>query len=161
MNLIRYNPNRWFDQMWDRATSDFFTLRPVARSNAEADTSEVAEWAPRVDVREQEAGYQIQADIPGVDRDSLKVEVKDNVLSIQGEKRRESSSETAGVYRGERAYGAFSRRFSLPEEVNGEGIEASYKDGVLSVTLPKKPEAAPKRIIVKTDGAEAKQINAA
>ena len=84
------------------------------------------------------------------------------MLSIEGEKRRESSAETDGATRSERAYGSFLRKFSLPEEVDGDRIEASYKDGVLSVTLPKKPEAAPKRIAVKTDGgSEAKQINAA
>ena len=162
MNLIRYNPNRWFDQVWDRALSDLFAPWPAGRTAGEAGNGDVAEWAPRVDVREAEGAYQIQADVPGADRDSLKVEVKDNVLSIEGEKHRESSAETDGVTRSERAYGSFLRKFSLPEEVDGDRIEASYKDGVLSVTLPKKPEAAPKRITVKTDfGSEAKQINAA
>jgi HSP20 family protein len=162
MNLIRYNPNRWFDQVWDRAISDFFGSQAFGQTGGEAAKAEAADWAPRVDVREAEGAYQIQADVPGADRDSLKVEVKDNVLSIQGEKRRESTSETDGVTRGERAYGSFVRKFSLPEEVDGDRIEASYKDGVLSVTLPKKPEAAPKRIAVKTDfGSEAKQVSAA
>jgi HSP20 family protein len=156
MNLIRYNPSRLFDHLWDRALTDLFPAWPVSRADAET-----AGWSPRVDVSENESAFQIQADIPGADRDSLKVEVKDGVLSIQGEKRREATSDTDGVYRSERSYGAFLRKFSLPEEVDGERIEAVYKDGVLSVTLPKKPEAAPKRIPVKVDAtAEAKQIGA-
>jgi len=159
MNLIRYNPNAWIDQIWNRALSDMFSTWPAAGGSAETGNGEVTEWAPRVDIREGEGAYRITADVPGVERDSLKVEVKDNVLSIQGEKRRESQSETDGVYRSERTYGAFLRKFSLPEEVDGDKIEAAYKDGVLSVNLPKKPEAAPKRIAVKTEG-EAKQISA-
>ena len=162
MNLIRYNPNRWFDQAWDRAVSDLFVPWAAGRASGEGRNGEVAEWAPRVDIREAEGAYQIQADVPGAERDSLKVEVKDNVLTLQGEKRRESSTDTDGVYRSERSYGSFLRQFALPEEVDGDRIEASYKDGVLSVTLPKKPEAAPRRIAVKTDlGSEAKQINPA
>jgi len=76
--------------------------------------------------------------------------VKDGVLTVSGEKRREHTEESEGVFRAERTYGAFSRKFSLPEEVDGDKIEAAYKDGVLTITLPKKPEVAPKRIAVST-----------
>ena len=153
MNLIRYNPNRWFDTMFDRAVDEFFAPW-ASRSGAEGEG-----WAPRVDIREHGNAIVIEAEVPGAERDSLKLEVKDGVLTLKGEKRSERQEEGEGVYRVERSYGAFERKFSLPEEVDGEKIEAVYKDGVLTVTLPKKPELAPRRIAVKTDvTAEAKQI---
>ena len=156
MNLIRYNPNRWFEGMFDRAFEDVFATRPVARAGVEREG-----WVPRVDIRETGDAIVLEAEIPGADRDALKLEVKDGVLTVSGEKRREHTEESEGVFRAERTYGAFSRKFSLPEEVDGDKIEAAYKDGVLTITLPKKPEVAPKRIAVKTDSAgEAKHISA-
>ena len=154
MNLIRYNPNRWFDNVFDRAMDEFFAPWAAARNGAEGEG-----WGPRVDIREHGNAIVIEAEVPGADRDSLKLEVKDGVLTLKGEKRSERQEEGEGVYRAERSYGAFVRKFSLPEEVDGEKIEAVYKDGVLTVTLPKKPELAPRRILVKTDvTGEAKQI---
>jgi HSP20 family protein len=155
MNLIRYNPERWLDGMLARAMHELFGPWPTIPYG------EDVAWAPRMDIREQGNAIVLEAEIPGADRDALKLEVKDGVLSLKGEKRREHSEENGGVYRSERAYGAFTRRFLLPEEVDGDKIEAAYKDGVLTIILPKKPELAPKRIAVKTDvTSEAKQISA-
>jgi len=148
MNLIRYNPNRWFDTSFERAFSDFLT----PWQSAKAETSpEVIDWAPRVDIREKGDLIVLQAEVPGVDRDSLHLETKDGVLTLKGEKHREHTEEKEGVYRSERVYGSFVRQFVLPDEVDGDKIDAVYKDGVLTITLPKKPEAAPKRIAVKSD----------
>lgn len=158
MNLIRYNPNRWFDTAFDRAFADFFAPRVAAP--AEGDTA-VTEWVPRVDIRESGEAITLQAEVPGVDRESLHLETKDGVLTLKGEKRREYSEEKEGVYRSERVYGGFVRQFTLPDEVDGDKIDAVYKDGVLTITLPKKPETAPKRIAVKADGSNGvKHINA-
>jgi HSP20 family protein len=158
MNLIRYNPNRWFDTAFDRAFADFFAPRAVPQAETEA--AEFA-WAPRVDIRENGNAIVLQAEVPGVDRDSLHLETKDGVLTLKGEKRHEHTEEKEGVYRAERVYGGFQRQFTLPDEVDGEKIDAVYKDGVLTITLPKKPEAAPKRIAVKVDDTNGvKQINA-
>jgi HSP20 family protein len=157
MNLIRYNPNRWFDTAFDRTFADFFA--PWRAPQAEAAEVTEAEWAPRVDIREKGDAIVLQAEVPGVDRESLHLETKDGVLTLKGEKHREHREEKEGVYRAERVYGAFVRQFALPEEVDGDKIDAVYKDGVLTITLPKKPEAAPKRIEVKAKDANgAKQI---
>lgn len=160
MNLIRYNPNRWFDNLFDRAFADFFAPWQVPQSQTQ-ESSQVVERVPRVDIRENGSAIVLQAEIPGVDRESLSLETKDGVLTVKGEKRSEHGEEKEGVYRAERVYGAFVRQFTLPDEVDGEKIDAVYKDGVLTITLPKKPEAAPKRIAVKSDDTNGvKQINA-
>ena len=95
-------------------------------------------------------------EVPGVERDKVKIEVKDGVLTLSGEKRTEEKEEENGIFRSERVYGSFSRSFTLPEEVDGEGIEAAYRDGVMTVKLPKKPETTPRLIAIK-DATEATQ----
>lgn len=154
MYLTRYNPDRWFDSMFDRAFGDFFAPSPTLRQ------AEESTWMPRVDIREHEDMILLEAELPGADKDSVKLEVKDGVLTLSGEKKREETQEKEGVYRSERVYGSFMRQFRLPESVDGEHIEASFRNGVLTVNLPKKPEATARRIEVKSDLGEAKQISA-
>lgn len=151
MNIIRYNPNPWFDTVFDRLTTDFISSLPVASPKSEGRT-----LVPRVDIREIGDTIVLTAEIPGVDRDGLKIEVKNGVLTLQGEKHREKSKEQNGYYRSERAYGSFYRSFSVPDDVDGDAIEASYKDGVLTLSLPKKPEAAAKVIAITEGGGNAK-----
>lgn len=159
MNLIRYNSNpwpiRWIDTSFDRALSDFFGPWPAWPAVRNDKATEVSAWAPRVDVREKDEAYVLDVEIPGAERDAISIEVKEGVLTLKGEKRRESTDEKEGVYRSERVYGEFTRRFSLPDDVNGDGIDAVYTDGVLTITLPKTPESAPKRIEVKAGEAKA------
>lgn len=151
MNIIRYNPNPWFDTVFDRLTTDFFSSLPVASPKSEGRTI-----VPRVDIREIGDTIVLTAEIPGVDRDGLKIEVKNGVLTLQGEKHREESEEQNGYYRSERAYGSFYRSFSVPDDVDGDAIEARYNDGVLTLSLPKKPEAAAKVIAITEGGGNAK-----
>jgi HSP20 family protein len=106
---------------------------------------------PAVDVVESEKAYEITAELPGMDEKNIEVKVTDGSLTIKGEKQEEKEEKERGYYLQERHYGSFERSFELPESVDPDKIEASSKNGVLTVTLPKKAEAqkAAKKIEVK------------
>ncbi len=93
-------------------------------------------WGPDVDVSERKGQLVIRADLPGVNKDDLKVEVTDSDLTISGERTSEETEEKEGFYRKERSYGSFQRTLRLPEGAKTDGVNASYKDGVLEVTIP-------------------------
>ena len=150
MTLIRYNPNRWVNS-FDRALSEFWPLADRAEVQPEA-------FVPRVDIHEQEDVIALSAEIPGVDRDSIKVEVNNRVLTISGEKKELVEEKENGFYRSERVYGSFSRSFSLPDTVDGEKIEAVFNNGVLGLKLPKKPEAKPRLIDIQEGDTTARQV---
>jgi len=97
---------------------------------------------------EDEKAVYVKADIAGVNPDDIKLSLDNNVLRISGERKLEKTDEKEGYHRVERAYGSFSRSFVLPDNVENEGIDANYKDGVLTVTLPKRADAQPKEIKV-------------
>jgi HSP20 family protein len=107
-------------------------------------------WNPAVDVTEDAEKIVLQADLPGVDQQGLDIQIEQNVLTLKGERRLARASETAGeLYRRyERTAGAFTRQFRLPPTVDAEKITAAMKDGVLTLTLPKKAEAQPRQIKV-------------
>jgi HSP20 family protein len=96
---------------------------------------------PAVDVVESEKAYQITADVPGMDEKNIEVKVADGVMTIRGEKQEEKEEKKKDYHLQERSFGSFQRSFQLPETVDPDKIEASFKKGVLTVTLPKKPEA--------------------
>ena len=100
-------------------------------------------WAemPAVDVMENEKGYEITADLPGMDEKNIEVKVADGVLTIKGEKQQEKEEKKKDYYLQERSFGSFQRSFELPESVDADKIEASFKKGVLTVKMPKKAEA--------------------
>ena len=112
---------------------------------------EVGTFQPSVDIEETEEGFVLTADLPGVDEKEIEITVHEGVLLLSGkrENEREEKLET-GIYR-ERSHGAFVRKFRLGPNVDPEGIEAAYKNGVLTVNLPKKAEAKPKQIPVVTN----------
>jgi HSP20 family protein len=107
---------------------------------------------PAVDVVESEKAYEITADLPGIDEKNIEVKVADGVMTIKGEKQEEKEEKKKDYHLQERSFGSFQRSFELPENVDPDKIEASFKKGVLTVTLPKKPEAQKpaKKIDVKT-----------
>ncbi len=98
-------------------------------------------WEPALDVSETDDEIVVKAEVPGVDPKDLDIRVTGNVLTIKGEKREEKEEKTKEVHRIERSYGAFTRSIDLPEMVEAEKIKAECKSGVLTITLPKKPEA--------------------
>lgn len=106
---------------------------------------------PKVDIEENDAGYSIHADLPGLDKEAVKITVENGTLLIEGEKKSENKREKDRYYHLERSYGKFSRSFALPDEVDAQKISASMKNGVLELTLPKSEQAKPKSIDVKVN----------
>ena len=101
---------------------------------------------PAVNIREDEKNYVLDLAIPGIDKKDLKIDMKDDVLTISSETRKEDEQENDGYKRREFSYTSFCRSFYIPENVNQDKIAASYKDGILSITLPKQEEAKNKKV---------------
>ena len=112
-----------------------------------SDVSERA-WRPQVDIFEKDDDLVIRAEVPGVDRDDLDIHVENGNLVLRGKRKRDTDSGDGKVYLRERFQGTFSRRFGLPDTVDASLIAADYKDGVLTITLPKSVEAKPRKIAV-------------
>ena len=108
----------------------------------------VSGWAPALDVYEEKDHFIVKAELPGMKKEDIEVSFTDGSLSISGERKSESKHEDAEVYRAERFFGRFQRTVTLPTPVAVDKTKASYKDGVLTVTLPKTEEAKPKHIDV-------------
>src|SRR5271169_6890230 len=117
----------------------------VGRTNEE---SNLTPWAPAVDIFETEHELVVKADLPDVDPKNLDIRVENNILSIRGERKFENKVNEENYLRVERAYGSFSRSFSLANTVNPDGIKADYQNGVLTLNVPKREEAKPKQIKV-------------
>jgi len=112
------------------------------------DESNLTNWAPAVDIFETEHALVVKADLPDIDPQNLDIRVENNILTIRGERKFESKVSEDKYLRVERAYGSFSRSFSLANTVNSEAIKADYQNGVLTLTVPKREEAKPKQIKV-------------
>jgi len=110
---------------------------------------QVETFVPRFEVRETKEALVLKADLPGVKSDDLDVSVQANVLSISGKREQEKTTEDEHVHMVERSYGSFTRSFTLPDGVDTKKLEAELKDGVLTLTLPKVPEAKPQRVQIK------------
>lgn len=106
------------------------------------------EWSPAVDISESSDSYIIYAELPGMKKDDVKITMNDNVITLRGEKKKETEKKEGTFSRIERSYGIFERSFTLPVTVKSDAIEARYNDGVLTITLPKKEEAKEKVIDV-------------
>ena len=144
MNLISYDPwnrmqqlQREMSTMFDRRLSDKDESLPVAASD----------WAPAVDIKEEDKRFVIKADIPGVDPEDIEVEMENGVLSISGNRHAEHEEEKEGYKRIERSYGSFVRRFSLPESADPESVKAKCKNGALEITVVKRETPAISRRI--------------
>jgi HSP20 family protein len=105
-------------------------------------------WAPALDVHESKDGFSVRVEVPGLKREDIEVSLHDGALVISGERKGETIGEDTEVHRQERYYGKFSRVLTLPAAVAGDKVKAQYKDGILTVTLPKAEEAKPKPITV-------------
>ena len=110
-------------------------------------------WSPSIDISETPEAYLVTAEVPGVDKKDVQVTVLENRLLIKGEKQSEVPGEKQNTHRVERGFGAFSRSFDLPRAVEAEKISASYKDGVLRISVPKAEEAKPKQIEINVTDA--------
>lgn len=107
-----------------------------------------SQWMPRVDIKEEPNQFVLYADIPGVNPEDIEVQMDKGMLTIKGERSQEQVSESDNYSRIERRHGSFHRRFALPDSADPEGIAASGNNGVLQITIPKRPETTPRRIKV-------------
>jgi HSP20 family protein len=119
-----------------------------SRPGTEEDWALGGTWAPAVDIYEKDGSIVLKAELPGVDPKDVDVRVENNVLTLRGERKFDSEVKREEYHRVERAYGSFTRSFTLPNVVDTEHIKAEYKDGVLRVNLPQKEEAKPKQISI-------------
>ncbi len=113
--------------------------------------SPVRSWAPALDVQEDKDNFVIRTELPGLKREDIEVSLHDGALIISGERKVEKVEEGVEIHRQERFYGKFQRALTLPTPVAAEKITAQYKDGVLTVTLPKVEEAKPKQIDISVN----------
>ena len=120
------------------------TLHPTDGEELEKGT-----WAPAVDIYETNDSFVVSADLPGLNKDEIQIDLKDNTLTLKGEKKFEEKVSKDNYIRVERAYGSFVRSFTLPQNADPEKIKAKYKEGILEITIPKKEEAKPKQIKVE------------
>lgn len=145
MQLVKWNPMRdmlGFNNKADRFFNDFFY--PSRDMNVAKDWN----WNPRVDIYEDEDAIVLKAELPGVEKDNIVVDVKGKVLTLKGERSSDTDVKEESYYRRERTFGSFERRFNLPDNVDPEKITADYKDGILKVGIPKPEENKPRQITV-------------
>jgi HSP20 family protein len=148
MAIVRWEPFRDLQAVQDRLNRVFDeAFRGTPRGNDD-EWALGGSWAPSVDIFEHEGNLVLKAELPGVDPKDVDVRVENNVLTLRGERKFENEVKREKYHRVERAYGTFSRSFTLPNVVDTEKIKAEYKDGVLQVTLPQREEAKPKQIQV-------------
>ena len=129
---------------------------PARQRRAEETEFFTGEWTPAVDIYEDENAITLEADIPGIDPNNLDIRVEGNTLHMKGERKFEKETKRENFYRVERAYGTFVRSFMLPQNVQADRIEATYKNGELKVILPKSEDAKAKPIKIKAEPQESR-----
>ncbi len=144
MSITRWDPFQNLATLQDQVNRLFEA--PLAGRRAES--SNLTAWAPAVDIYETENELVIKADLPDINEKDLDVRVENNMLTIRGERKFEQKVNEDNYLRIERTYGSFSRSFSLPTTVSTESIQAEYKNGVLTVQLPKRAESKPRQVKV-------------
>ena len=142
MSMTRWEPFRGLNTLQEQVNRLFEDSFSRSRSGH----AELASWAPGVDVYETENELVVKADLPDVQEKDIDVRVENNTLTIRGERKFSNEVQDDNYLRIERAYGTFTRSFSLPNTVNTEAIKADYRNGVLSVSMPKREETKPKQI---------------
>jgi HSP20 family protein len=105
-------------------------------------------WMPSVNIRETEQAFFVEAELPGLTKKDIDITLENNILKLSGERRFEKDTTEESYHRVERSYGTFLRTFSLPSQVNAESVKASFKDGVLTIEVPKAEEAKPRKIAI-------------
>jgi len=139
MNLVRWNPFSELEEVSNRL-NQLFRHTPV-RSESGSEMLAVADWMPSVDISETDAAYLVKGEIPGVNKEDVKVTVQDGMLTIQGERKQEKEEKGKKFHRVECSYGSFVRSFRVPDDADQNAAKAEFKDGMLNVTLPKTQKA--------------------
>ena len=130
MTLVKFNPVKEFDSFHDtiqKYFEDFSLTRSSLRET----------FSPKIDISEEKNQIIVEAEIPGVNKEDLKITLQDNILTLEGEKKKVDQEKEKNFYRIERTYGSFKRSFSLPLDVDSEKIEAKFEDGLLKISLQK------------------------
>ena len=146
MNLVRWNPWREVSTLHNRFNR--FVDDPFFRIGRLDENANPGLWNPAVDLYEKDDHYVIKAELPGVDKDDIKVDLKDRVLTLSGERAYDNEVKEENYYRRERSYGKFQRVFTLPADVDSDKISAEFKEGVLRVEVPKPEEKKPKQVTI-------------
>ena len=143
MTLVRWMPRSMlgFQNDFDRLFNSFINM-------PEEETS-LAAFSPSVDIEEKEKEFRITTELPGLNKEEIKINIKDKLLSISGEKKRGKKIEDENYYSTERIFGSFQRTFRLPEHADRGNIAAEYKDGILIVSIPKLKESISKNVEIK------------
>jgi HSP20 family protein len=147
MALVRWDPFRdlvSLKERMDRLFEDTF-----ARSRNIEEGLAPGSWSPPVDIYETDENIILQAELPGIERKDITLEVKDDVLTLKGDRKFEKEVKQENYHRVERSYGSFQRSFTLPSNIKRDKVEAEFKDGILEVILPKVEEAKPRQIKVE------------
>ncbi len=145
MTLVRWRPFREIDGLTNEFNRLFENFLSLGGRNTELMPFE---WKPVTNLREDKGNYIVEAEIPGMKKEDIKISFKDGSLTINGERKEEDEKKEENSHLIERKYGSFCRSFSLPEGVKEDKIDASYKDGILKVVLPKAEEVKAKEITV-------------
>ncbi len=130
MTLIKFEPMKEFETLHDRIQRYFDDLPALGFKYTDS-------FSPKIDISEGEKNINVVAEIPGVAKEDIKIVLQDNILSIEGEKKKEEVKNDENFYRSERSYGSFKRCFTLPAEVDSDKVDAKFENGVLKITMPK------------------------
>lgn len=146
MNLVKWDP---FVELEDvsKHLNRIFNKFP-ARTESSRELLAMADWAPNVDITETDTAYLVKGEIPGVNKEDVKVNIEDGMLIMSGERKQEKEEKGKKFHRIERSYGSFMRSFRLPDNVDESAVKAEFKDGMLNVTLPKSAQVKAKAINV-------------
>ena len=146
--LTRWDPFKEMEETQNRLAR-IFGLSPARAGSGDKEAMTIAQWAPSVDISEDDKEWLVKTDLPEVKKEDVKVMVENGVLTITGERKFEKEEKDKKYHRIERAYGNFFRSFALPDAADGSKVAAEFKDGVLKVHLPKNEKATPKAVEVK------------
>ncbi|MGA8656002.1 MAG: Hsp20/alpha crystallin family protein [Chthoniobacterales bacterium] len=139
-----WDPFRELEEMQNRLSSFMGRRLPLLKGSGEGEEFALTTWTPRVDIMEDDKEYVINAELPGVKKEEVKVSVENGVLSIWGERKTEKEEKGKKYHRVEQTYGTFTRSFTLREGSSGEKISADFRDGILKVHVPKDEKAKAK-----------------
>ena len=149
MSIVRWDPFRDVSVLQDRINRIF--NESFGRSRDFEDEVGLYDWRPPVDIYETGDGIVLKVELPGINKADVSLEVKDNVLTIKGERLLDPTIKDEQYYRKERSFGKFNRSFSLQEQIKPDLIKASFKDGVLTIEIPRPEEEKPKQVTVNID----------
>ena len=157
MNLMRWDPYREIASLQDRLNRAFGGYAYGSRERE--DEMQLSAWAPPVDIAEEKDRILITAELPGFQETEIEIQTENGMLTLRGERKFENETDGKSYHRVERSYGQFVRSFSLPNNVDREKIQASFKDGLLQVELPKREDAKPRTIKITGGSAKPETID--